>query len=334
MKLDLREAYCPGHFGNSYEAMWPGEMRDYLAGLHHWGFNRFGDWLDPADTINPYTAAAAWPAELAGFMWNLPMELLDRKKAALRAAAALGIATDFVVTPNRLRRPAAARPAGDQRAAPDRPAALPVEGRGAGADPRELRDSVPRLRRQRRPARFLDGVRVRLRRLRVRPVPAVDRDLGRADARGPRDRGARRDRVPGVQRGRPRRRRKALLAALASGKARTADEALREYAVRYFGAAPEDAAAWARWLAGWGDRAAVDLPAVRAALEPLAARATSGRRLEHLRSKIDLEELDRTIAAGGDWDADRFALVERFWAAQERLNRGVYGLGPVRYVVS
>jgi hypothetical protein len=73
---------------------------------------------------------------------------------------------------------------------------------------------------------------------------------------------------------------------------------------------------------------------VRAALEPLAARATSGRRLEHLRSKIDLEELDRTIAAGGDWDADRFALVERFWAAQERLNRGVYGLGPVRYVVS
>jgi len=52
---------------------------------------------------------------------------------------------------------------------------------------------------------------------------------------------------------------KALLAGLASGKARTADEALREYAAGYFGAVPEDAAAWARWL---GERdPAPDYPA-------------------------------------------------------------------------
>ena len=91
MQLPIREAYCPGHFGNSYEAMWPREMAAYLAEMRHWGFNRFGDWMTCTDVCNPYATDA---------YWNLPLEMYSRKKAAFRAAQELGMANDLILTPN------------------------------------------------------------------------------------------------------------------------------------------------------------------------------------------------------------------------------------------
>jgi hypothetical protein len=113
--------------------------------------------------------------------------------------------------------------------------------------------------------------------------------------------------------------------------ASSADEVLREYASRYFGARGEESTRWARWLAAWGDRGAVDLPKARSEFEQLAAHATPGWRLEHLRSKLNLEELDRALAAGGEtWDRDRLTLADRFEEEWEHMKRHVYGLGPVR----
>src|SRR6188472_1481921 len=54
----IREIYCPAHFGNSYEAMWPREMKSYLAELKWWGFNRYSDWITTTDIRSPYTSDA------------------------------------------------------------------------------------------------------------------------------------------------------------------------------------------------------------------------------------------------------------------------------------
>src|SRR6188472_2863044 len=54
----IRECYCPAHFGNSYEAMWPREMEAYLAELKWWGFNRYSDWITTTDIRSPYTSDA------------------------------------------------------------------------------------------------------------------------------------------------------------------------------------------------------------------------------------------------------------------------------------
>lgn len=91
MSFPIREAYCPAHFGNSYEAMWPREMAAYLAEMRSWGFNRFGDWMTATDVCNPYASDA---------FWSLPMEQLARKKAAFRAAQALGMELDLILTAN------------------------------------------------------------------------------------------------------------------------------------------------------------------------------------------------------------------------------------------
>jgi len=87
----FRECYCPAHFGNSYEAMWPREMASYLAEMKWWGFNRYADWITTTDVCNPYTSDAAW---------NLAMEQLDRKRKAFRAAQELGLKLNLIVTPN------------------------------------------------------------------------------------------------------------------------------------------------------------------------------------------------------------------------------------------
>ena len=88
-----------------------------------------------------------------------------------------------------------------------------------------------------------------------------------------------------------------------------------------------------RWACGWrpGGCAAVD-PAAPRASEALSREATPGWRLEHLRSKLTLERLDREIGPEGEWDARRLALADAFWAEQERLQRDVYRLGPVRHI--
>lgn len=90
-RMEIRECYCPAHFGNSYEAMWPGEMAAYLAELKWWGFNRYGDWITTTDVCNPYASDA---------FWALAMEQLDRKKRSFRAAQSLGMDLNLIVTPN------------------------------------------------------------------------------------------------------------------------------------------------------------------------------------------------------------------------------------------
>ncbi len=87
----VRECYCPAHFGNSYEAMWPREMAAYLAELRWMGFNRYGDWISATDICNPYASDATW---------DLAREQLDRKKKSFRAAQDLGLALNLIITPN------------------------------------------------------------------------------------------------------------------------------------------------------------------------------------------------------------------------------------------
>lgn len=52
----VREVYCPGHFGNSYEVLGDVEMREVLGEAVGWGFNRYGDWFDMDDCKDPFWA--------------------------------------------------------------------------------------------------------------------------------------------------------------------------------------------------------------------------------------------------------------------------------------
>lgn len=58
--------------------------------------------------------------------------------------------------------------------------------------------------------------------------------------------------------------------------------------------------------------------------------------MAHWRIKIELEDIERQIGKPKpeEWDDARLALAERFFTAQERLYRHVYGLGPVRHVLN
>lgn len=89
--LPVRECYCPGHFGNSYEAMWPRETAAYLAELKALGFNRLGEWIETVDVHDPFQTATGW---------DLGKEQLDRKKRTFLAAQGLGLERNLIVTPN------------------------------------------------------------------------------------------------------------------------------------------------------------------------------------------------------------------------------------------
>lgn len=92
MQISYREVYCPAHFGNSYEVMWPNEMRTLLAEGKEWGFTAYGDWFDFADLKSPWNN----PKNL----YLLPQAIWERKIDNLRAADELGFAVDLVLTPN------------------------------------------------------------------------------------------------------------------------------------------------------------------------------------------------------------------------------------------
>ena len=91
--FSIREIYCPAHFGNSYEVMWPGEMKVYLAEMKWWGFNRYSDWIATTDVRNPYASVGAADMDLA-------TEQLNRKKKAFHAAQELGLDLNLILTPN------------------------------------------------------------------------------------------------------------------------------------------------------------------------------------------------------------------------------------------
>jgi len=129
---------------------------------------------------------------------------------------------------------------------------------------------------------------------------------------------------------------KTLLAGLGAGRFNDANEALNNYAQRYYGAPQEQSAAWAAWLAQWGDRKKVQMPSAAEEFARLSKDAKPSWRLEHWRSKIELETLDRAIGAPkpDGWTPEKRALAENYFAAQERLYREVYRLGPVRHVLN
>jgi hypothetical protein len=126
---------------------------------------------------------------------------------------------------------------------------------------------------------------------------------------------------------------KAVLAGLASGRYRTADEVLEAYARRYFGADPETAKQWAAWLKAWGKPFDVDTAKSATALEMLLKKTPDGGwRRRQWELKQQLFAIHREIGQGSDWPPDRLAAVERFWAVQEQIHRGLWGLAPQRHI--
>lgn len=84
----------------------------------------------------------------------------------------------------------------------------------------------------------------------------------------------------------------------------------------------------------WGDRTAVPLPAAQKDWDLLSRDVEPCWRLEHWRSKLNLETLDRRIGRPkeNEWTPQKLKWADRFWAERERMQREVYRLGPVRHV--
>ncbi|TNJ67882.1 hypothetical protein FE784_01675 [Paenibacillus hemerocallicola] len=83
--------YMPGHFGNSFEVCWSGEMRRYLEDMALSGASGYGDWFDPNDMPDPYNPHVYHSTSM--FLWR-------RKKEWLSYSQQLGLDNVLVVTPN------------------------------------------------------------------------------------------------------------------------------------------------------------------------------------------------------------------------------------------
>lgn len=127
---------------------------------------------------------------------------------------------------------------------------------------------------------------------------------------------------------------KALLGALSSGKASNAQEALEEYAARYFGARRGDRKDWAIWLAEWGEPWSRDLVKARKVFERLAPRAKPGWRLAQMEAKLKIFEANAEVLSATEWNESRRSAADRFFLEREKLFRGIWGLGPVRHVLN
>ncbi len=89
--FDIRTHYMPAHFGNSFEASWPLEMKRYLEDAALFGANGYGDWFDPNDMPDPYNPRV---------YCSKSMNLWDKKKENFRTAAKLGMKTMLIITHN------------------------------------------------------------------------------------------------------------------------------------------------------------------------------------------------------------------------------------------
>ncbi len=138
---------------------------------------------------------------------------------------------------------------------------------------------------------------------------------------------------------------RAIWGALTSGGHATADEVLEEYARRHFGAG-DDAAAWAEWLAQWGEPWQVDLPEARRELDALFVRLDNlclhnpprmtpelHWRLAQWECKLRLFELQSVIDATKEWDAARLAAADDFVDELEWMQRKCWGIGPLRHAI-
>ena len=108
---------------------------------------------------------------------------------------------------------------------------------------------------------------------------------------------------------------------------------LLAYAKRYFGTDDTQARQWADWLAAWGAPYSVDASAARKALDHLSGDPTDWRRRQW-EFKADMFAANQAIGNGTTWTPERFAHAEGFWAAEEKLQREVYGIGPLRHILN
>ncbi|MCU6708696.1 hypothetical protein M6D81_08190 [Paenibacillus sp. J5C_2022] len=92
-RADVQERihYMPGHFGNSFEVCWSGEMQRCLEDLALAGASGYGDWFDPNDMPDPYHSHVYHSTSM--FLWN-------RKKEWLTISQRLGLDNVLVITPN------------------------------------------------------------------------------------------------------------------------------------------------------------------------------------------------------------------------------------------
>ncbi len=123
---------------------------------------------------------------------------------------------------------------------------------------------------------------------------------------------------------------RAILAGLGSGQHATADDVIRAYVERYFG--PETVEAWVSWLKAWGTPFEADAAALLAEYESLSAGREPSWRLRQWGLKAELLAIHVEIGDGDEWPDERLAEVERFQAAEERLQREVWGLGTMRHI--
>jgi hypothetical protein len=126
---------------------------------------------------------------------------------------------------------------------------------------------------------------------------------------------------------------KAILAGLTSGRYNSSDEVLVAYVRRYFGVEGDTARQWAEWLKGWGKPFEVDPPQAAKTLAGLLQKTPQDNwRRRQWELKLQLFDLHRQIAQGQEWTPQRLALVDRFWAVQEQIHRGLWGLAPPRHI--
>ena len=421
----IRELYAPAHFGNAYEAMWPGEMKAYLTEMKWWGFNRFSDWITTTDVRNPYVSDATW---------DLAREQLERKKKAFRAAQDLGLGLNLIVTPNhvyldQLRPEIGATKTSKifgQLLCPSQPEGRKIILANVESWFRDLAESglqfsawtgfaydyggcdcskcrpwivtFAQLSREihavaqkyhpkiepwfcswwwtpeehealnkwaeKEAPQWLKAITLHLEYEKTRfkdvAVPAGCRKIafvhnGYADTLKQNDIYAKwgatiaPKRIPttlhdiGTQEADGYQAysegifddvNKALLAGISSGQFADPNSVLKAYATRYFGATEDKARWWADWLAAWGFRKQVNLPAALKEFETLCAGIPQTWRLEHWGCKLRLEQLDRLIGTPkpNEWTDEKLKTVDQFWSEQEHLYRDVYRLGPVRHV--
>jgi hypothetical protein len=126
---------------------------------------------------------------------------------------------------------------------------------------------------------------------------------------------------------------KALLGGLFTSRYKTPSEVLLAYARRYFGADDVQAKQWAYWLTPWGMPYSVNAAAARKTFDQLSGPPLDWRRRQW-EFKADLFAANQRIGVGDKWTPERRAAAEEFWAAEEKLQREVYGVGPVRQIMS
>src|ERR1035441_5810939 len=86
------ELYAAGHFGNWYEVAGVNEMRRVLTEAKHWGFNRYADWFDATDCVDPFSGDPQY--SLANALWDL-------KRVHFRTAQSLGLARLYCGSPEK-----------------------------------------------------------------------------------------------------------------------------------------------------------------------------------------------------------------------------------------